>query len=60
MDLMGFTQQPEFLPQYMQRLSAEPVFEGQQFKVLKMIRAEKYPNTMRFEVRTHDKASFNE
>lgn len=56
MALSGYSRKPEYLPRYIQRLSAESVFEGQQFSVLRMHDDEKYRNTMRFEVRTNEKA----
>ncbi|WP_019528142.1 PilN domain-containing protein [Dasania marina] len=51
MALMGYTLKPEYLPQYMQRLSQESVFSGQQFNVLRMAQAEKQRNALRFEIR---------
>jgi Fimbrial assembly protein (PilN) len=57
MALQGYTKKPEYLPRYLQKLSAEPIFEGQQFSVLRMAEAEKYRNAMRFDVRTREKES---
>ena len=48
---MGYTLKPEYLPQYVQRLSQEQVFNGQQFNVLRMAQAEKQRNALRFEMR---------
>lgn len=55
MALMGYATKPEYVPRYLQKLSHEPVFLGKEFGVLKMTVAEKYPNTMRFDVRTQAK-----
>lgn len=52
MALYGYTQKPEFVPQYLQKLSAEDVFAGKQFNVLRMSQAEKKQKAMRFEVKT--------
>ena len=57
MALQGYTKKPEYLPRYLQKLSAEPVFDGQQFSVLRMTEAEKYRNAMRFDVRTSEQGS---
>ncbi|MCR8923044.1 hypothetical protein NO559_09685 [Dasania sp. GY-MA-18] len=51
MALVGYTLKPEYLPQYVQRLSQEQVFNGQQFNVLRMAQAEKQRNALRFEMR---------
>lgn len=50
--LQGRTQQPEFLPRFLKKLSNEPVFAGQSFKVLKMNVPEKWQGALNFEVRS--------
>lgn len=52
MVLQGRTQQPEFLPRFLKKLSNEPVFAGQSFKVLKMNVPEKWQGALNFEVRS--------
>jgi cell division protein FtsB len=54
MALVGETRQAELLPQYLQKLSDEPVFAGQQFSVLKMS-AEPETRLLSFSVRARDK-----
>lgn len=60
MSLHGYTQKPEFVPQYLQKLSAEQVFTGKQFNVLRLTRAENMRNTMRFAIKTHDMEAVDE
>ena len=36
MALLGQTKQPEYVPQYLQKLSREAVFAGHHFRVLRM------------------------
>jgi len=50
--LQGRIQQPEFLPRFLKKLSNEPVFAGQSFKVLKMSVPEKWQGALNFEVRS--------
>jgi len=52
MALLGFAEKPELLPQYIQNLSKETVFSGQQFNTVKLHVAEKKHHLLRFEVRT--------
>ncbi|MGK0440990.1 MAG: hypothetical protein ACJA0N_000785 [Pseudohongiellaceae bacterium] len=60
MALIGYTQKPELLPRYLQKLSSEPIFEGRQFNLLRMAQAEKPANTLRFEVKTRKQRSADE
>lgn len=50
--LIGSTYQPEQVPQYLQRLAAEPSYQGKTFSTFSLQRAEKAPRRMDFEVRT--------
>lgn len=50
--LQGKTKQPEYVPQLLQNLAAEPVFAGQQFKVLRMSVPEQWQGALDFEVRS--------
>ena len=50
--LLGQTRQPEFVPRFLQKLAAEPVFAGQQFKVLRMNIPENWQGALNFEVRS--------
>jgi hypothetical protein len=50
--LQGNARQPEFVPRFLQKLADEPVFSGQQFKVLKMNVPEEWKGALSFEVRS--------
>jgi hypothetical protein len=50
--LQGKTRQPEYLPQFLKKLAAEPVFSGKQFKVLRMNVPEQWQGALNFEVRS--------
>lgn len=47
-ELQGSTLNPEQVPQYLQRLSAEPAFSGVEFRQFTLSRAEKTPQQMDF------------
>lgn len=49
--LKGRSQRPEYLPQYLQKLSAEPVFAGHQFRVFRMSTPPEQRNLLDFELR---------
>ena len=53
MALAGHTRKPEFVPQLLQKLADEPVFQGQQFRVFRISTEEKAP-ALRFEVRSKE------
>jgi hypothetical protein len=52
MVLSGTTLEPEYLPRYLKKLSAERVFSGHQFQVLRLTAPEDSLGAMDFEVRT--------
>lgn len=52
MVLTGSTLEPEYLPRYLKKLSAERVFSGHQFQVLRLTAPEDSFGDMNFEVRT--------
>lgn len=54
MALIGQTRKPEYVPQYLQKLSLEPVFAGQQFRVFRMSVNDDSPTQMRFEIRSRE------
>lgn len=55
MALTGFARKPELLPQYLQKLMFEPIFNGLEFSVLKIEQAENMPSAVRFKVSTVQK-----
>lgn len=52
MVLSGTTLEPEYLPRYLKKLSAERVFSGHRFQVLRLTAPEDSLGAMDFEVRT--------
>ncbi len=56
MVLAGNTRQPEYVPRYLKKLAQEPVFQGQQFRVLKMSVPEQQRGSMNFEVRSRPRS----
>lgn len=54
MALLGETRVPAYVPQYLQKLATEPVFEGHRFRVLRMHTPEERRNLHSFELRAKD------
>ena len=54
LSLAGSTREPEYLPRYLQKLNAEIVFAGHQFRVFRMNAAEDRPGILDFELRAFD------
>ncbi len=54
MALLGQTRAPEYVPQYLQRLSRENVFAGHRFRVLRMHVPEERKDLHAFELRARD------
>lgn len=52
--LLGQTKVAEYVPQYLQKLSSEPVFEGHRFKVLRMHLPEDQKRLLNFELRAKE------
>ena len=52
--LVGKTQQPEFVPRYLQKLSGEGVFEGHHFRVLRMHTPTDSNGVLDFELRAKE------
>lgn len=52
--LLGQTRAPEYVPQYLQKLSEEPVFEGHRFRVLRLHLPEAKTRLHSFELRARD------
>lgn len=52
--LLGQTKAAEYVPQYLQKLSSEPVFEGHRFKVLRMHLPDDRKRTLDFELRAKE------
>ena len=52
--LAGKVREPEYLPQYLQKLAKEQVFAGQQFDVLRLTKAEQAGAALEFEVSALD------
>jgi len=57
MALVGKTRKPEYLPQYIQRLSEEMIFKGQQFRVFRLSTPEKSNGILDFEIRAQDEVT---
>ncbi|HEB28365.1 MAG TPA: hypothetical protein ENI05_11425 [Porticoccus sp.] len=55
--LMGRTRAPEYVPRYLQKLTAENIFSGRQFKVFRMSIPEDENNIMIFELRSAEAVS---
>jgi hypothetical protein len=58
LSLAGTTVKPEYLPRYMQKLKAEDVFSGHQFRVFQMVASEERSDTLNFEVRATEAEAF--
>lgn len=54
MALLGQTKKPAYVPEYLQKLSTESVFEGQRFSVLRMYVPEKRKDLHSFELRAKE------
>lgn len=54
-ELQGSALQPEQVPQYLQRLSAEPAFAGAEFRQFTLSRTEKAPQQVDFVLQTEKK-----
>ena len=54
MALLGQTKEPEYVPQYLQKLAQEPVFAGQNFRVLRMHVPAERKDMHVFELRAKD------
>lgn len=52
--LLGSTRQPEYVPQYLQKLSSEEVFAGHQFRVLRMSITADRTDILNFELRAYE------
>ncbi|MBL4827211.1 MAG: hypothetical protein JKY66_05785 [Spongiibacteraceae bacterium] len=52
--LSGRTQQPEYVPQYLQKLANEKIFEGHQFRVFRMNTTKEMSGILDFELRATD------
>lgn len=52
--LLGETRAPEYLPQYLQKLAHEPVFEGHRFRVLRLHTPKKNQRVHSFELRAKE------
>lgn len=57
MALEGMARKPEYLPQYIQRLSDEVIFKGQQFRVFRLSTPEKSNGVLEFEIRANDEVT---
>ncbi|MGK0499024.1 MAG: cell division protein FtsB [Oceanicoccus sp.] len=57
--LKGQTRVPEAVPQYLQKLSKEPVFSGHQFRVFKLNVPEDKTGVLEFELRAFESESGN-
>jgi hypothetical protein len=52
--LLGQTRAPEFVPRYLQRLAAEPVFTGHQFRIFRLYTPQDEPKALHFELRAKE------
>lgn len=52
--LLGETKAPEYLPQYLQKLADEPVFEGHRFRVLRLSTTKQNQRVHSFELRAKE------
>lgn len=52
--LMGETKAPEYVPRYVQKLTREEIFEGHQFRVLRLTTAETNSGLINFELRAKE------
>ena len=58
--LLGRTRQAEYLPRYLQKLTAEDVFSGHQFRVLRMNVLEDRTDLLDFELRSNESGEVRE
>ena len=54
LSLVGSTREPEYLPRYLQKLNAEKVFAGHQFRVFRMKAVDDGQDLLDFEVRAFE------
>lgn len=58
LSLAGTTVKPEYLPRYIQNLTAENIFSGHQFRVFRMKASEERNDVLDFEVRASEAETF--